>query len=86
MPLYEYECSSCGHVFERRHGMNEEPVSRCPKCQGEIFQRISGGTGFIIKGSGNGETVGSGSSCSFETSGRTCCGREQKCDKPPCDG
>ena len=38
MPLYEYECENCGHVFEQRHGMNEAPVSSCPACNGTVSQ------------------------------------------------
>ncbi len=85
MPLYEYECENCGHVFEQRHGMNEAPVSSCPACNGTVSQRISGGAGFIIKGSGGGNAGNRGEGCSFETSGRTCCGRDQRCEKPPCE-
>jgi putative FmdB family regulatory protein len=85
MPLYEYECENCGHVFELRHGMNEETVTQCPECHGKTSQKISGGTGFIIKGSGGGNAGNRSGSCSFETSGRTCCGRDQRCEKPPCE-
>lgn len=85
MPLYEYECENCGHVFEQRHGMNEEPVSRCPLCFGRISQKISGGTGFIIKGNSLRNSGNGAGSCSLETSGKTCCGRDRRCEKPPCD-
>ena len=85
MPLYEYECERCGHVFEQQHGMNEEPVSQCPECSGEVFQRISGGSGFIIKGSGGGRINAGSGGCSLETTGRTCCGRDHRCEKPQCE-
>ena len=31
MPLYEYECQSCEHVFEELVRSNEKVA--CPKCQ-----------------------------------------------------
>ena len=80
MPVYEYECEVCGHVFEYRHGMNEAPVSECPECHGKIYQRISGGSGFIVKGSRE-----QNGGCAFETSGKTCCGRDARCEKPQCE-
>ncbi|MBN2243911.1 MAG: zinc ribbon domain-containing protein [Acidobacteria bacterium] len=86
MPLYEYECGSCGHAFEQRHGMNEEPVFRCPICGGEVSRKISGGAGFIVKGGSSGRSGNSAGGCSLETSGRTCCGRDHRCQKPPCEG
>jgi putative FmdB family regulatory protein len=85
MPVYEYECENCGHVFEQRRGMNEEPASKCPECFGDVSQKISGGSGFIIKGSGGEKTGIQNGSCSFETSGRTCCGRDARCEKPQCE-
>jgi hypothetical protein len=26
MPTYEYKCGHCGHSFEIRHSMNDEPI------------------------------------------------------------
>lgn len=31
MPLYSYTCRRCG-PFEVRHGMENGPLARCPKC------------------------------------------------------
>lgn len=40
MPLYEYQCPSCGEVFEMRRPMSQasEPAP-CPKC-GTQAQRV----------------------------------------------
>jgi len=66
--------------------MAEGPLAVCPECRGEVRRRVSGGAGFIIKGSnGRTSTRGAGS-CSLEQGGRTCCGRDSRCSKPPCDG
>ncbi len=53
MPTYTYKCSGCGHVFDIRHGMNEKPELTCGECQStSVSKMISGGGGFILKGSG----------------------------------
>lgn len=51
MPIYEYECQSCGVRFERRQHMEDEPVKICPECGGEV-QRLIQPVGIIFKGSG----------------------------------
>ena len=52
MPTYEYKCKSCGHIFEAFQSVSEEPLHECPRCGGELFRVIHGGTGLIFKGSG----------------------------------
>lgn len=51
MPLYEYECESCGVRFERRQHMEDEPVEVCPECGGHVHRLIQP-VGIIFKGSG----------------------------------
>ena len=51
MPLYEYQCNSCGVRFERLRHMDEEPVKTCPECEGEV-RRLFQPVGIIFKGSG----------------------------------
>ncbi len=52
MPTYEYNCESCGHEFETFQTMTEPPVEKCPVCNGKVKRIISGGAGFLFKGSG----------------------------------
>ncbi|MBM3319127.1 MAG: zinc ribbon domain-containing protein [Candidatus Eisenbacteria bacterium] len=52
MPTYEYECERCGHRFERFQSITEKPVKRCPECRGKVKRVLSGGAGFLFKGSG----------------------------------
>jgi putative FmdB family regulatory protein len=41
MPLYEYECGNCGHLFERLRAMNEDAPA-CPTCESDrVMRRIS---------------------------------------------
>ena len=51
MPIYEYECRSCHHHFERKQRFDEEPVAICPKCQGK-GNRVIHSVPVIFKGSG----------------------------------
>jgi len=84
MITYEYQCESCGRRFERRQAITEKPMAECPECHGKIYQMVSGGSGFIIKGSEQGGNGRNEKACSFEVSGKTCCGRDERCEKPPC--
>lgn len=83
MPTYEYQCNNCGLRFERQQTMKDAPIKECPECQREVQRLISGGTGFIFKSSGVGQTHQS-KSCSLEDTGKTCCGAFQRCGKPAC--
>ena len=86
MPTYEYECQSCGHRFEVRQGITDQVLEECPGCRGPVRRLISGGTGFILKGKGSGPLGRQGQTCSLEQGGGTCCGRAERCDRPPCGG
>jgi putative FmdB family regulatory protein len=35
MPIYEYKCPYCGHIFEVRRTkiVNDRTVESCPKCK-----------------------------------------------------
>ena len=62
MPIYEYECLTCGVRFERKQSVNDEPVSVCPDCGGKV-RKVFYPAGIIFKGSGFYKTdYGSGSS------------------------
>jgi len=52
MPTYEYECQNCGNRFELFQSMSEEPIKKCPKCQGNVKRLIGTGSGIIYKGAG----------------------------------
>ncbi|MCM8746611.1 zinc ribbon domain-containing protein [Thermomicrobium sp. CFH 73360] len=51
MPIYEYECTSCGHRFEIKQRFSDEPVASCPEC-GNLVRRLLYPAGIIFKGSG----------------------------------
>ena len=51
MPIYEYRCKSCGHVFEviQRHG--DPQLRKCRDCSGRLEKLISQ-SAFHLKGGG----------------------------------
>lgn len=75
MPTYVYECAQCGE-FELEQSISDSALDRCPTCSNEVRRIIAGGTGIIMKGTG-----ASDHHCDRTT---PCCGRETRCDRPPC--
>lgn len=51
MPLYEYQCQSCGKVSEALQKMNDPPLSTCEACGGPLKRLISA-PAVQFKGSG----------------------------------
>lgn len=54
MPLYEYECESCGHRFEKIRKFSDPPLEECEKCGAKVRKLMSSpaiqfkGTGWYI--------------------------------------
>jgi putative FmdB family regulatory protein len=56
MPIYEYQCQSCGHKHEALQKFSAEPLLHCPACnKPELMKKISA-AGFRLKGGGWYET------------------------------
>lgn len=51
MPLYEYECESCGDRTEVLQRVGAPPVGACSSCGGEM-KRLLSAPAFQFKGSG----------------------------------
>jgi putative FmdB family regulatory protein len=51
MPTYEYACTKCGHQFEAFQSFNDEALTECPGCKGEV-QKVYSNVGVVFKGSG----------------------------------
>jgi putative FmdB family regulatory protein len=51
MPLYEYQCESCGVRFERLQRKSDRMMQECPDCGGSV-RRLLQPPGLIFKGSG----------------------------------
>ena len=70
MPLYEYQCESCAHRFERIQKFSDPPIETCPQCGGAVRKLLSSpaiqfkGSGFYIndyaRGGGKAEGKGEG--------------------------
>lgn len=52
MPVYEYKCDNCGHVFEKIQSMRDEPLIQCPNCSFNSLHKVFYPAGIIFKGSG----------------------------------
>jgi putative FmdB family regulatory protein len=54
MPTYEYECEKCHRVFEEFQNITAPALTRCrfEGCGGAVHRLLSGGAGFLFKGSG----------------------------------
>ena len=70
MPLFDYECQDCGRVSEVLVRSNDAVDVRCPECNSTNLQKLISASVLI------------GSSPS--QAGRTCCGRAERCEAPPC--
>ncbi len=51
MPLYEYECLSCGKRTELLQRMGDAPPAACPQCGGEV-KKLFSAPAVQFKGSG----------------------------------
>lgn len=52
MPLYEYECKSCGNRFEKIQKFSDPLVTECPKCGKQTVEQMISAPAFQFKGSG----------------------------------
>lgn len=51
MPIYEYKCTSCGHVLEIIQKFDDKPLKKCTECSGTLEKLISK-SAFQLKGGG----------------------------------
>ena len=56
MPIYEYQCEACGHVFEKLQKISETPLMKCPDCGEEALKKLVSAPAFRLKGAGWYET------------------------------
>ena len=52
MPIYDYQCSSCGHKAEVMRKISAAPVEACPTCGKETFAKQVSAPSFQLTGSG----------------------------------
>ena len=51
MPIYEYECTKCGHQTEVWQRITDQGVTKCERCKGKMRKLISPSS-FHLKGTG----------------------------------
>ena len=56
MPIYEYQCETCGHVFDSLQKISEAPLTTCPDCGAEALKKLVSAPVFRLKGGGWYET------------------------------
>ena len=71
MPIYEYQCKVCGKISEFLTGADNKERLVCKNCGSLDLERIISAASIIGQSS-------------KRQLGHTCCGREERCDTPPC--
>jgi len=52
MPIYDYQCSSCGHKAEVMRKISAANTEACPECGKETFSKQVSAPSFQLTGSG----------------------------------
>jgi putative FmdB family regulatory protein len=51
VPIYEYQCTKCGEIFEMVQRITDDPLTECKFCKATVEKLISQSS-FQLKGSG----------------------------------
>jgi putative FmdB family regulatory protein len=79
MPVYEYRCQKCGQVIELLiRSKQEEKELRCTQCGASELQRLLSAATVGIQNS----RATRRAECERSA---PCCGRETRCEQPPCE-
>jgi putative FmdB family regulatory protein len=74
MPIYEYRCQACGQVSEflvkTVSGGSGNEAQSCPYCGSEDLEKLLSVPSLLRENTA--------------APGRTCCGRTERCETPPC--
>ncbi len=72
MPIYEYRCRDCGATCEILVGAGQrQEIVSCRSCGSRELEKIMSAAAFV-------------GPAAKRPAGRTCCGREERCDTPAC--
>ncbi len=71
MQIYEYKCKNCEKINEFFLSDFNEGDLKCNFCGGKELVRLFSKTS-VLKNT--------------RSKGKTCCGRDERCDTPPCSG
>lgn len=56
MPIYEYQCTACGHKLEKLQKISDAQLKDCPSCHEPRLAKLVSAAGFRLKGAGWYET------------------------------
>ena len=56
MPIYEYQCDSCGARIEALQKLNDKPLEVCSACGSSSLRKLVSAASFRLKGGGWYET------------------------------
>jgi len=71
MPIYQYKCWECGEVSEFLVAIQSDSATlACKSCGSSNLERLLSAPN-LLKASANPQ-------------GTTCCGRNERCEMPPC--
>ncbi len=56
MPIYEYQCKTCGHKLEKLQKISDAPLQDCPACARPDLHKLVSAVAFRLKGGGWYET------------------------------
>ena len=56
MPIYEYQCTNCGHALESIQKLSDDPLKVCPACNKNELKKLVSASSFRLKGGGWYET------------------------------
>lgn len=70
MPIFDYKCQECGEVSEIFVNQADNKSIICPICGSEKMERLISAS-YLLQ-------------TETRAPGRTCCGRTEHCETPPC--
>jgi len=56
MPIYDYQCTDCGHGLEAIQKLSDAPLTQCPACGNEALKKKVSAPSFRLSGGGWYET------------------------------
>jgi putative FmdB family regulatory protein len=52
MPIFDYQCRACGHVFDALQKLADAPLTDCPECGKAALQKCLSAPAFQLQGKG----------------------------------
>jgi putative FmdB family regulatory protein len=92
LPLYEYKCVKCGHLFEKIENVSAHMTRKCPKCGSKAKRQFAApaiqfkgsgwyATDYASKSSGTASSEGSGDGAPAKTPEKTAEAKPAATDK-----